>query len=115
MHAWQAFWHWFAAGGWGWLAAAWFLGVFGWIGERWREMRQVRHQRRLEIEQARAPRILPPANVTQLRPPRPGRCVHRNVVPVMSDDELEPEVLAWLCRSCDTRLPPDWAVREQDL
>jgi hypothetical protein len=22
-------------------------------------------------------------------------------------------VVAWLCRTCDTRLPADWAVREE--
>lgn len=43
--------------------------------------------------------------------PVPGPCVHRNVVPVVSDEA----VVAWLCRSCDTRLPADWAVREEDL
>ena len=41
----------------------------------------------------------------------PGPCVHRRVVPVISDEE----VVAWLCRSCDKKLPADWAVREEDL
>jgi hypothetical protein len=43
---------------------------------------------------------------------KPGRCVHRNVVPVVAADET---VTAWLCRSCDGQLPADWAVREEDL
>lgn len=42
----------------------------------------------------------------------PGPCVHRNVRPVIGVDD---EVKAWLCKSCDTQLPADWAVREEDL
>jgi len=41
----------------------------------------------------------------------PGPCVHRHVIPVISDEK----VVAWLCRSCDQKLPADWAVREEDL
>jgi hypothetical protein len=78
------------------------------IGER-------RHQRRIEEIQARTP-TLPPGYVppsAALWPPKtPGPCVHRNVVPVVAADE---SVSAWLCKSCDTQLPPDWAVREEDL
>ena len=43
---------------------------------------------------------------------KPGPCVHRNVTPVISTDEA---VVAWLCKSCDEKLPADWAVREEDL
>lgn len=59
----------------------------------------------LEIAQARSGAALP-ATV------KPGPCVHRNVVPVVSKAE---DVVAWLCRSCDERLPANWAVREEDL
>jgi len=68
------------------------------IGER-------RHQRRIEEIRASAPAAPSPL-------PKPGACVHRNVVPVVAADET---VSAWLCRTCDTQLPPDWAVREEDL
>jgi len=44
--------------------------------------------------------------------PKPGPCAHRNVVPVISKTD---ELVAWLCRSCDTKLAADWAVREEDL
>ena len=43
--------------------------------------------------------------------PKPGLCVHRNVVQVMSGEEI----VAWLCRTCDAKLPAEWAVREEDL
>jgi hypothetical protein len=45
--------------------------------------------------------------------PRPGPCAHRRVVPVIPAGEDKPA--AWLCKNCDTRLPADWAVREEDL
>lgn len=78
-----------------------FLGIFeaaAGIGER-------RHERRLEELRLQAPPAL-------AVPKKPGHCVHRNVVPVVAADET---VSAWLCRSCDTQLPADWAVREEDL
>lgn len=68
-----------------------------------------RHQvqmKRLELQIARANAPVT-AGATM-----PGRCVHRNVRAVVGTDD---EVKAWLCRSCDTQLPADWAVREEDL
>jgi hypothetical protein len=44
--------------------------------------------------------------------PKPGPCVHRNVTSVVSKAD---EVVAWLCKSCDAKLPADWSVREEDL
>lgn len=110
-----------------WLVAHWFLlfllsafGVFedvrdfftgiaqslGGIGAR-------RHKRRMKELRLRA-RIAGDAALPRMSgpSPAPGPCVHRNVVPVVSSAE---EVVAWLCRSCETRLPADWAVREEDL
>lgn len=43
---------------------------------------------------------------------KPGPCVHRRVTRIMSVDD---ELVGWLCTNCDTRLPADWAVREEDL
>lgn len=108
-----------------WLLAHWFLifllsalGVFEGVRDffvgTWnaiagaghkRRMKELRAQAELERVRAGAVRDLPAT-------PKPGPCVHRNVVPVVSKAE---EVVAWLCRSCDTRLPADWAVREEDL
>jgi hypothetical protein len=82
-----------------------FLGIFAAIvsiGER-------KHQRRMEEIRAAAPAVTVPAGIPAAKP---GPCVHRNVVPVVAADET---VTAWLCRSCDKQLPPDWAVREEDL
>ncbi|HEV2450747.1 MAG TPA: hypothetical protein VGS62_02330 [Streptosporangiaceae bacterium] len=81
-----------------------FLGIFAAIvaiGER-------RHERRIEEIRAAAP--APPVLSSSL--PKPGPCVHRNVTAVISGGD---EVVGWLCRSCDTQLPADWAVREEDL
>jgi hypothetical protein len=102
-----------------WLIEHWFLifllsalGVFGGIRdfavETFNAVTGIRHKRRMrELRlQARIAAGQPAAL------PKPGLCVHRNVVPVVSAEE---KVVAWLCRSCDTRLPEDWAVREEDL
>lgn len=61
----------------------------------------------LRIAQANAARLPQPTDYKQ-----PGRCVHRNVVQVMSPDD---QLVAWLCRTCTTQLPADWAVRAEDL
>ena len=73
---------------------------------------KVRHKRRLElrrvdlqIAQAKA------GGVPSSLRPKPGPCVHRSVRPVISADD---ELVGWLC-ACDTQLPADWAVREEDL
>jgi hypothetical protein len=68
-----------------------------------------KHQRR--IEEIRALHPAPPDVLTSTVP-KPGPCVHRNVTPVVSAAD---EVVAWLCRTCETRLPADWAIREEDL
>jgi hypothetical protein len=79
--------------------------TIGSIGDRRhkRRMKELRAQERI----ARAGREAGTAVL-----PKPGPCVHRNVVPVVSKAE---EVVAWLCRSCEARLPAEWAVREEDL
>ena len=85
-----------------------FLGLFAAIasiGER-------RHERRMEEITARNrfPGFpLPPAAVS----PKPGPCVHRNVAAIVPAGEDKP--VGWLCRACDTQLPADWAVRQEDL
>jgi hypothetical protein len=108
--------HWYV---WFWLAVFgvfesvrdFFLGIFAAvasIGER-------RHERRLEELRLQVPSMPPgyvPPSAALSVPKTPGPCVHRNVVPVVAADET---VSAWLCRSCDKQLPPDWAIREEDL
>lgn len=54
----------------------------------------------------------PPAAVAPPAEKKPGPCVHRNVSPIVS---VTDEVVGWLCKTCTKRLPPDWAVREEDL
>ena len=81
-----------------------FSGIFeaiGGIGEN-------RHRRRIEEIRAAAPVVTVPSSP---RGPKPGPCVHRSVRPVISADD---ELVGWLC-ACDTQLPADWAVREEDL
>jgi hypothetical protein len=106
-----------------WLLAHWFLiflfsvlGVFEGIRDffvsAWKEITGTRHKRRMKElrAQERIARAGRQAEAAAL--PKPGPCVHRNVVPVVSKAE---ETVAWLCRSCDAKLPADWAVREGDL
>ena len=44
----------------------------------------------------------------------PGPCVHRNVKQIRTADG---ELAGWLCQKlgCEKRLPPDWAVADEDL
>jgi hypothetical protein len=82
-----------------------FLGIFAAvasIGER-------RHQRRVKELKLQAKIAAAPALPVGAR--KPGRCVHRNVRPVIAADD---KLVGWLCQ-CDQQLPPDWAVREEDL
>lgn len=72
------------------------------IGER-------RHQRRIEEIRAAAPVVTVPARIPGKTP---GPCVHRHVVQVRDSFD---ELVGWLCKSCETQLPADWAVREEDL
>lgn len=109
-----------------WLAIWWWLAliiggtVLEWLGETFdvglaalHRRSKRRHKRRLQLKQmeleiARAKAGIVPSSSL----PKPGPCVHRNVTAVIGSDDA---VKAWLCRSCDTQLPPDWAVREEDL
>jgi hypothetical protein len=72
------------------------------IGER-------RHKRRMKELRLRAQIAALPETRVGITP---GLCVHRNVTPVVS---VADEVVAWLCKSCDEKLPAGWAVREGDL
>jgi hypothetical protein len=106
-----------------WLLSHWllffFLGILGVFGavrdffvSAWKEVTGTRHKRRMkELKaQARIARAASHAETAAL--PVPGPCVHRNVVPVVSKAE---EIVAWLCKACDEKLPANWAVREEDL
>jgi hypothetical protein len=77
--------------------------AIGAVGERKhkRRMKELRLQARLA---AKAPAVGTGK--------KPGHCVHRNVTPVISKAD---ELVAWLCKTCGTRLDADWAVREEDL
>jgi hypothetical protein len=101
-------WYWFF-----WLAV---FGVFedvrNFFVKTWKEVTGTRHKRRMrELRaQERIARATQHAGSAALPPP--GPCVHRNVAAVVSKAD---EVVAWLCRTCKTQLPADWAVREEDL
>jgi hypothetical protein len=81
--------------------------AIGSVGDRRHERRMSELELRARIEGRTAGGVPAPASAV-----KPGPCVHRNVVPVVSKAE---EVVAWLCRTCETRLPADWAIREEDL
>jgi hypothetical protein len=79
-------------------------------GRQEREIALMKERRKL----ARAEAELEAAKGGQGRElPKPGPCVHRNVVPVIP--ATEDKVSGWLCRTCDAQLPADWAMREEDL
>ena len=115
--------------GWWWLLLIFGGAILEFVGEtfdvgvtalRWRAKAKRKHQlelkrlelKRLELQIARANAGEVPGDGAARLTVKPGPCVHRNVVPVISRAE---ELVAWLCRSCDARLPADWAVREEDL
>lgn len=64
------------------------------------------HQR--ELERIRAQGLVPPPGAV----PVPGRCVHRRVKQIR---DVHDELVGWLCTSCDTQLPADWAIAKEDL
>jgi hypothetical protein len=114
--------------GWAALLSYWWLFlIFGgaileWIADTYNAglralARRRRDRRKHELRMAKIQlEIAQAGNVTAIGQKKtPGPCVHRNVVPVLSSDGLESKVVAWLCKSCDARLPADWAVREEDL
>lgn len=113
-----------------WALSHWFLlfllaalGFFDWVRDLTRDIGSgiasvfsVGHRRRMEelrlqvkLEKARAASGEPPA----VAAPKPGQCVHRQVAAIIPATEEDP--VGWLCKSCGTRLPADWAVREEDL
>lgn len=107
-HWWWFFWLW---------ALGFFEGVRNWFAGLFESVMALgdrRHERPLELERAKAAAAPPVPQVSREipLPPRPGRCAHRRVTPVVAADE---SVVAWLCKGCDTQLPPDWAVRAEDL
>ena len=106
-----------------WAAEHWFLifilsalGVFEGVRDFfvgvYKEVTGTRHKRRMKElrAQERIARATRQAEVAVL--PVPGPCVHRDVAAVISKAD---EVVAWLCKTCKTQLPADWAVREEDL
>lgn len=108
-----------------WLVAHWFVifllaffgvfrGIRDFVVDTYNKIAKARSKRRIaeieartELERVRTQAVLAAASGA----PRPGPCVHRDVVPVISAAE---ELVAWLCK-CGTQLPRDWAVREEDL
>jgi hypothetical protein len=94
-----------------WALEHWFLLFFLSVLGVFEDVTGVRHKRRMkELKaQERIARATRQAEVAAL--PKPGPCVHRNVTSVVSKAD---EVVAWLCKSCDAKLPADWSVREED-
>lgn len=68
----------------------------------------LRHDRKVELARAKAEGEPPPTAAL----PVPGPCRHRKAVPVRTS---EGDVVAWLCRACDTKLPADFSIYEEDL
>lgn len=101
---------------WGWVIFwVWVLGGFSWVADHYRHALATHHKRKVALAKARAKAASaphPPVTASGVIK-APGPCVHRNVIPVIAAGEDEP--VAWLCRSCRTQLPADWAVRQEDL
>jgi hypothetical protein len=94
---------------------------FGGVRDYFLEIGERRHQRRLELIRARrdgqqAIGAREDGSLATVAPRdlRAGPCRHRpkNVKAVIGADGL---LKAWLCEACDTPLPANWAVLEEDL
>ena len=93
--------------------------VLEWIGETFNmgltalhRRSKLKHKRQMDLKRMELEIAQTKAGVVPSLLPKPGPCVHRHVTPVISAAE---ELVGWLCKTCDTRLPADWAVREEDL
>ncbi len=116
-----------------WLAALswWFSAFFGgsileWITESFgvglaalRRSVWDRHERKLELNERelqlkRLELLIAQASAAgvAVAAPAPGLCRHRKALPVRSGDG---DVVAWLCQSCDTQLPPEFSIYAEDL
>ena len=105
--------------GYWWVALIFGGAVLEWIGETFnvgvgalRRRAKLRHKRRMELRRVELQIAQAKTGAVPSLLPKPGPCVHRHVAPVVSAAE---ELVGWLCRGCDAQLPPDWAVREEDL
>ena len=120
-HAHQAYTFWRFLGDWWWVLLLFGGAILEWIGgvlsaiyEALAGLGTARHRRRIELLKAQAK--LEKARYTpSIQLAKPGPCVHRNVVPVISSDGINGSVTSWLCKTCDTQLPHDWAIRQEDL
>lgn len=75
-----------------------------------------RHQRKLELAQARAQSVRVAERGRKFKDSVndsltlvPGPCVHHRLMPVHA---VTGELVAWLCRTCEERLPADYAHLE---
>jgi hypothetical protein len=116
---------WWARIFWGWLI---FVGAGEWIGDKYnigvralarRRQRRRKHQlalKKLELKIAQEMAGARPATTLEEeeKAAAPGPCPHRprNIKAVIGTDDV---LRSWLCTACDTQLPADWAVREEDL
>jgi hypothetical protein len=103
-----------------WLLSHWFLifllscfGVFRSVRYFFTDIAEAigggRHEHNTELAGTQAEAVTsPPAAGTLPAAP----CRHRNVVSVRDRTD---KVVAWLCKGCDTSLPADFSVYEEDL
>ena len=110
---------------WWWLALIFGGSICAGIYEALETAMHRHHKRKLALAKERAKLARAVAEVEAHRaglslpyaPPAAigaGPCKHRsNVVAVF--DETSGERLAWLCKTCDTQLPPTYAVGPEDL
>ena len=89
-----------------------FEGIRDFFVDAWKEVTGTRHKRRMRELRAKERVARATARAGTAALPKPGPCVHRDVAAVVSKAD---EVVAWLCRTCKSQLPADWAVREEDL
>jgi hypothetical protein len=99
---------WFAGGAIDWVLETFDAGLGALARTSRRRHRRRMARLRLELEIAQAG-VVPPDAARTLPA---AQCRHRNVVSVRDRSET---VVAWLCRGCDTRLPADFSVYEEDL
>src|ERR1700733_11044786 len=107
--------------GYWWLALLFGGAALEWLGETFDvgltalyRRAELRHRRQMDLKRVELEILQARSWAASASPPpsKPGPCVHRNVVQVRDHSD---ELVGWLCRGCDTQLPADWAVRQEDL
>jgi hypothetical protein len=108
---WHLWWHHY----WGLVILIWIIGGSVWEGFKGTVRNWItgRREHQLELARIEARALLERAEAVPVAvETNPGPCKHRHATSVRNAAD---EIVAWLCKDCDTQLPPTWSVYEDEL